>query len=350
MNNSPLNPHHAEAGAQLGAVENEEEGTIMPRVYTDTATELSAACSGAGLIDLGHLGTISLEGPDARRFTNGMFTNNIRDLKPGECSRSAMCDDRGRILGLLDIYCTGDDSFEGVLEGVSTEWFESRYGMYIVFDDVEMTTHADGPRVLSLQGPEAGQVLAEAGLPVPDLGHHLLSESNIRVAAKDRSGIGGFDLIVGDKDLKETWLKLINSGATPIGYDALEGLRVRHGRARWPVDGTEKSMVHELGLRDEVCNFNKGCYLGQEVINRVDVKGQVTKQLHRIAITGSTQDALGAAVELDDKVVGTITSVAETPEGCMGLAVLRRAAWGADQAVEIVHAAGRMSGRVQALS
>ena len=125
---------------------------------------------------------------------------------------------------------------------------------------------------------------------------------------------------------------------------------MRHGRARWPVDGTEKSMVHELGLRDEVCNFNKGCYLGQEVINRVDVKGQVTKQLHRIAITGSTQDALGAAVELDDKVVGTITSVAETPEGCVGLAVLRRAAWGANQAVEIVHTAGRMSGRVQALS
>ena len=151
------------AAALTGAVDQID----IPLVMTNTADEVRLARAGAGLVDLGHVQTVRLSGPDARRFTNGMFTNNIRDLQPGECVRSAMCDDRGRVQGLLDVLCTAEDTFEGVLEGVSAEWFESRYGLYIVFDDVEMETFEDAPWVLSLQGPKAAEILATAGLPSP---------------------------------------------------------------------------------------------------------------------------------------------------------------------------------------
>ncbi len=346
MNHSQLNSLHTTAGAQLG----EFEGWEIPLVYSSIKAELDATQTGAGLVDLSHLGTVILEGPDARRFANGMFTNNIRQLNEGQCNRSAMCDDRGRIQGLIDLYCTADDKFEGVLEGVTAEWFESRYEMYIVFDDVQMTVSQQAPWILSIQGPQAASVLETAGFPVPPAGEHALASDGILVGAKDRSGLGGFDLWVTTEAIENVWAKLLRSGAVGIGHLALEALRIRHGRARWPVDGTEKSMVHELGLNEEVCNFNKGCYLGQEVINRVDVKGQITKRLHRVAIDSPAAQAIGGTVMLDDTAVGVVKSATNTDDGCMGLAVLRRAAWQPNTAVTIVLDDAEHPGTVQAQS
>lgn len=331
------------AAALTGAVDQID----IPLVMTNTADEVRLARAGAGLVDLGHVQTVRLSGPDARRFTNGMFTNNIRDLQPGECVRSAMCDDRGRVQGLLDVLCTAEDTFEGVLEGVSAEWFESRYGLYIVFDDVEMEVFEDAPWVLSLQGPKAAEILATAGLPQPAPGHHLSTESGVRVANKDRSGLGGVDLIADGDSIVALYDALVSAGAAPIGFLALEQLRIESGRARWPVDGSEKSMVHELGINEEVCSFNKGCYLGQEVINRVDVKGQINKKLHTIVVDADPATLTGAVVQLGDDKVGTITSAAGAGDHTVALAVIRKTAWTDGQIVQIALPSGPVEGKVQ---
>ena len=338
---SPLNTNTT--AALTGAV----DGVEIPLVMTDTADEVEHARAGAGLVDLRQVHTVRLHGPDARRFSNGMFTNNIRDLQPGQCGRSAMCDDRGRVQGLLDVLCTAEDTFEGVLEGVTAEWFESRYGLYIVFDDVEMAVFDESPWVLSLQGPRANDILAAAGLPQPVPGHHLETEGGIRVTHKDRSGLGGVDLIADDDSVCALYEALLSAGATPMGFLALEQLRIESGRARWPIDGTEKSMVHELGINDEVCNFNKGCYLGQEVINRVDVKGQIVKKIHTIFVNAAASEITGAAVQLGDNQVGTITSAAATKEGSVALAVIRKSAWTDGQVVQITLPSGPVEGTVQ---
>jgi len=331
------------AAALTGAVDEIE----IPFVMTNTADEVRETREGAGLIDLGHVQTVRLSGPDARRFTNGMFTNNIRDLQPGECVRSAMCDDRGRVQGLLDVLCTAEDTFEGVLEGVSAEWFESRYGLYIVFDDVEMEVFEGAPWVISLQGPGTANILATAGLPQPAPGHHLTSETGIRVTNKDRSGLGGVDLIADGDSIVDLYDALVSAGAVPIGFLALEQLRIESGRARWPVDGTEKSMVHELAVNEEVCSFNKGCYLGQEVINRVDVKGQINKKLQTIVVDADPAVLTGATVQMGDKKVGTITSAAPSGDHAVALAVLWKTAWEDGVAVQIELPSGPVEGKVQ---
>jgi folate-binding protein YgfZ len=342
MNQSPLASLHSDAGATMTTVDD----WSIPEAFSSTEAECAAASQGAGLLDLAHIGTISLEGPDARRFANGMFTNNIRDLEVGQCGRSAMCDDRGRVQGLLDVYCTDTDRFEGVLEGVTAEWFESRYEMYIVFDDVEMEVSQGEPWVLSIQGPEAAAVLTRAGLPTPLPGHHIQTDSGTRIVNKDRTGLGGFDVVVSTADIEDTWKQLIDAGACAMGHGALDQLRIQNGRASWPTDGTEKSLVHELGINEEVCNFNKGCYLGQEVINRIDVKGQVNKRIHRIHVEGNPENLVGSAVFVDEKQVGTITSAAHVPEGTIALSVLRKAAWGENQQVQISSSSGDMTGTV----
>jgi folate-binding protein YgfZ len=323
LRRSPIFAAHLTRGAEMATV----DGWLLPQHYgADNTAEIEALLTGAALIDMAHTPTVSWVGPDARRFCNGMFTNNVRDLTPGEGNRSAAANDRGRIQCLLDIYCTADDAFFGVIEGATADWFSERYGMYIVFDDVEMTPSDEGPWVLSVQGPQAAAVLAAAGLPVPETGHLQVGDG-IRVCCKDRAGTGGYDLIVPAEALDTCFEALASSGATPTGLQALDSVRIAHGRAAWPQDGTEKSLVHELGLNSEVCSFTKGCYLGQEVINRVDVKGGVTKRLTGLLLAEDALPPAGAEVMLESKIIGSISSAARFKGQAIALAVLRKSAW-----------------------
>jgi folate-binding protein YgfZ len=317
---------------------------ILPQHYGDPShipQEVAALQTGVGVVDMCQVGTVTLAGPDARRFCNGMFTNNIKRLTTGQGNRNAMCDDRGRVQGLLDVYCTDDDAFLGVLEGVSAAWFEERYQLYIVFDDVEMVVNDGAPWVLSLQGPQADTVLTKLGLPVPtDPGDHLQIEDGIRVARKDRTGQGGVDLLIPEDALGATFEALIAAGAIPVGQTAFDHARILAGRARWPHDGSEKTLVHELRVNEEVCNFNKGCYLGQEVINRIDVKGQVAKRITGLRFEEDALPPEGAEIWCADKLAGRITSAIRSDGRALALGVVRKYAWKPGTAVE-VRASGR---------
>ena len=322
---SPLADWHVTHGATMTDI----DGVSLPARYSGVDAEIAAARSGATLLDLSHLPVITIESPDAKRWCNGMFTNNIRKMSPGEGSRSAMCDDRGRVQGLIDLYSTSDEAFLGVLDGVGLGWFQKRYGMYMVLDDIELEDCTEDLAVVSVQGADAAALLAAVGLPVPESARsHLTGElcgATLRVARRDRTGLSGFDLFVPREALSAVWLALSEAGATPLGQDALDALRIISGQARWPEDGTDKSMVHELRINEEVCAFDKGCYVGQEVINRIDVKGAIQKRLTGLRIAGNAP--IGARVFLGERAVGTLTSSAVVNGHQVGLAVLRKAAW-----------------------
>jgi folate-binding protein YgfZ len=319
---TPLFAAHQQDGAELDTIHD----WILPRVFAGVEVEVAAARSGAVIIDLAHLGKVTLAGPDARRFANGMFTNNITRLAAGQGNRSAMCDDRGRVQGLLDLYCTGEQSFFGVLDGVTPAWFETRYEKFIVFDDVEMQVIDKAPWIVSIQGPRAGEIVTALGLPIPANDHDHAGDE-IRVMKKDRTGVGGFDVAVPDAALASFYAAARAAGADPLGHDAFDALRVLAGRAAWPEDGTELSMVHELRLNEEVCSFDKGCYIGQEIINRIDVKGQIGKKLMGVVLQEDAVPPRGAEVVLGADVVGSITSAARVDGRVVGLGVLRKAAW-----------------------
>lgn len=321
---------------------------LLVRDYGNVDAELRAALTGAVLFDLAPVGKVTLAGPDARRFCNGMFTNNVKRLRPGQGHRSVMADDRGRVLGLLDLYCVSDTLFLGVLDGVDTDWFEKKYQLYIVLDDVEMELYPEAPWVLSLQGPRAAELLTALGLPAPEADHEHVEVgatdgTGLRVCRKDRTGLGGYDLLVPAAALDATFAALIATGAVPAGQAALEALRVRAGRASWPRDGSDKSMVHELRYDKECCNFEKGCYVGQEVINRIDVKGQINKRLTGLVMAEDALPPEGAEVVLGDEVVGSISSAARVLGQSLALGVLRKAAW--EPGVEVLVRAGERAVR-----
>ena len=210
-----------------------------------------------------------------------------------------MLDDRGRIGGVMTLFCVDAERFICMLEGVSADDFEARYELYVVLDDVEIERLA-GWRAATIQG---------VALPV---------EVGLPVASRDRSGLGGQDM-VGPVDEVEGVLGA--SGLPAVDDSVLDRLRVRVGDPRWPVDFGDRRLPHEMGMREAFLSFEKGCYLGQETVNRVDVMGQVKRSLAGVRLP---DEADVAELFVGERSVGTVTTAVTDPElGRIGLAVLR---------------------------
>ena len=262
-----------------------------------------------------------LSSPDARRWCNSMFSNNIRALQPEKGNRSAICDDRGRMQGILDVYCLEPEQFLCVLDGIDQEWFLGRFQMYLILDDIELDDVQTD--LFHLCGPTTDSVLQAAGLSVPPSDQSVVQDDVHIVLRKNRFGLDGVDVITADLDTLQA--KLQQAGAHIIPEHAFDALRILNGRARWPDDGTAKTMIHELQINEECCAFNKGCYIGQEIINRIDVKGLINKKIQRLQITGEA--AINDSLMLDGRAVGTLTSIARLDDRTIGLSVLRKKAW-----------------------
>ena len=169
-------------------------------------------------------------------------------------------------------------------------------------------------------------MLAIVGLPLPAAPHAHLLHEGVRVLRKDRTGLGGVDLIVPNDALEDWRTRLLDAGAHLLDPSTLDALRILAAQVSWPRDGTDKSMVHELALNEECCNFSKGCYVGQEVINRIDVKGQVQKRLTLVRLEGPLPE-LPAEVVLEGAPVGRLTSGADLGDHTVALGVIRKKAW-----------------------
>ncbi|MCO4743336.1 MAG: folate-binding protein YgfZ [Proteobacteria bacterium] len=258
--------------------------------------------------DLGPASVVSLTGPDALRFANGLFTNHVGQLADGGAQRHAACDARGRITGMMDLLRVDPERFVVVVEGAQAADFIAHYGRYLLMDDAELDDQSDGRRHLTIQGPDAEQRLRAAGFEVPSADAIVTDE--VIVFRRGRAGMQGFDVITR------------SSNALGDAHPDFEALRVAAGDVRWPVDMSEKQLVHELGLRDQLLSFEKGCYIGQETINRLDVRGGVKQRLVGLRLPGALE--AGAELSADGKKVGTLRSPVEHPSlGWIGLAVVR---------------------------
>mgnify|MGYP001021344562 CR=1 FL=1 len=308
--------------------------------------QLQAASTGATLFELPLQGLI-LQADCLPRWINSMFTNKYSDVEPGQGRRSVIADDRGRVGGLVDWYRLSEERYLGLLEGVDTAAFLTRFQMYLVLEDIEPEELED-MGLLSLQGPQADAVLASAGLPLPADDHaHLEDAAGVRVLRRDRSGLGGVDLLLPQGQVEGLRERLI-AGAAAGSAELLEALRIQAGKAAWPKDGSEKSMVHELNLQRECVSFDKGCYLGQEVINRIERVGGVRKRLTRLSVDGPVAEGatlwagedelfpedfvlklrveVGLAVAGEDEV-GRLSSVVQVGEQSLALGTVRESAW-----------------------
>jgi len=321
MNGLGLHEFHHSLGAQLGEVAGEE----VVLHYGDTLAEHAALRQSAGVLDLSFRGRLCVVGADRARFLHGQVTNNIKDLKPGHGCYAAISTNKGKLQSDLNVHCLADELLLDFEPGLTAKITE-RLGKFVVADDAQMVEVTPHYGLLSVQGPKAAEVVAALGMfpALPEKSFQSVKAGDVTLgeiylANVPRTGCAGFDLFVPVAAMGAVADKLIaaakQSGGRACGWLALELARIEAGIPRFGADMDETNLPQEAGIESRAVSFTKGCYIGQEVINRIRTIGQVSRALRGLRLP----DALPALPVRGDKLfhagkeVGHITSAAASP-------------------------------------
>jgi len=212
-------------------------------------------------------------------------------------------------------------------------------------DDVEIADAGDKLTAIAVLGPKAQDVLAKAGVPIQDLAPLQVEDAvwqgaGISVVAREQ---GGFELWLAPVHAAKIWDALIAAGAAPVGTDAFECWRIARGIPEYGKDLRQRDLPQETG-QDSALNFSKGCYVGQEIVERIRSRGAVHRQFTGFEIEGPAP-AAGTKVQVGDKELGEITSVATLPAGrTIALGYIRREAGAPGTSVRVGECGARVAG------
>jgi glycine cleavage system T protein len=314
---TPLLEIHRAHGAELV----ETNGWILPAHFGATAKEYDAVRSAVGLLDMCDYATLHITGPDRVSYLQGMVSNDVKKLSPGSGVYAAVLDVNGKVLADLRVLCT-EDSFILLVWEPLKEKVIGQLNRYLVADDVEIGDQGTRYGMISLQGPHAllllNAIAPRQDPPVQMYGHCLLrvGEREIRAVRSTHTGEEGFDLLMEMENLAPVVEELERAGAALslrwAGLQAQEILRVEAGLPRYGVDMDEENLLLETGL-DQAVSFQKGCYIGQEVIERVRSRGHVNRKLAGIVLGGKSPAHRGDKITSDGKEIGKITSSVFSP-------------------------------------
>ncbi len=313
MQRTPIHEAQREGHAVFGEV----EGWEMPKAFAGVKGEYRAGKEGVGITDGSHFGRLRVSGAQRLDLLHRITTNHVKDLRAGQGVQTIMCTDKGRIVDDLvlyadedhDVLVTSPNRAVAVREAIERVRFR---------DDVTLEDVTAATAMIALVGPESARLVElAAGAPMTDLPlHHwrrvIVDGVSVMAARCDRIGAGGFNLIVqaGGGNTVWKWVSRegASCGAVPVGAEAVEILRVESGV---PAHGRELTgEFNPLEARlDAAVHWDKGCYTGQEVINRLDSRGKVQRLLVGFLMDEGAVPELRSRVYVASTEVGVITSV-----------------------------------------
>ncbi len=319
--------------------------------YGDWMAEYKALRESAGILDLSFRSRICVVGNDRVRFLHGQVTNDIKKLRPGEGCYAAIVTAKGKMESDANIFNLPDELLLDFEPGL-TEKISARLEKFIVADDVQIVDATPHYGLLSAQGPKAGEAIrsldlfseipgkpfasvkiSDANLGEIYLANHprLLNfsssrgnEAQIKVKSETPDVAScyhqtGFDLFVPNESIAAVMNRLIVAaekvGGRAAGWTAVETARIEAGFPRFGADMDETNLPLECGIESRAVSYNKGCYIGQEVINRIHSIGHVNKELRglRLADDLKTLPARGDKLFHNGKEVGYVTSAVKSP-------------------------------------
>jgi folate-binding Fe-S cluster repair protein YgfZ len=341
---------------QLAAPQVPYRGCLTPRELDAPGRETAALISAAAAHDLGWLRRVAVRGEDRFRWLSGMVTNTINDLGENAGTWNLVLNAQGRIQGDLYVWREGD-SLTLTIAADQYDRLLSHLERFIIMDDVELaplSVYANGElsedSALGLSGPLAAGVLARLGLPAP-------AEPLTSARAAERAALHGpacngpdgngsavrvvrgygvlaphYEIWTRAAEIPALWQALTEAGAIPVGAATLEAFRIAEGIPAYGIDIAERDLPQEavpqvaalpgaiksvrakseqLAPPQVVLSFNKGCYLGQEIVERIRSRGSVHRHLRQLEIFGPVP-AAGTELTTDDgSLAGKITSAAE---------------------------------------
>jgi folate-binding protein YgfZ len=302
-------------------------------VFSVTSQELAALTEGAGAFDLGHRGQIAVASEDRVRWLNGMLTNNIQGLAEGAGNYSFVLNAQGRIQGDCDAYRMPDHILV-MTDRSQIPTLMAHFDRFIIMDDVAIEDISVTRTCLGLAGPLAAQLLGALGVQLP-AGGDALWILQTRICGVPVQLTGGYPTVspryeiwCANESVSMLWQVLLAAGAAPCGLRAAEALRVLEGIPRYGVDLVERDLPQETGQM-RALHFAKGCYLGQEIVERIRSRGNVHRRLAQFALSAkpaATPSDLAAEIPPDGaaaSAVGRITSTAGYKGTYYGLGILR---------------------------
>ncbi|MGA7338318.1 MAG: glycine cleavage T C-terminal barrel domain-containing protein [Candidatus Sulfotelmatobacter sp.] len=313
----------------------EYRGAVTAAQFADPQVELAALLGGCGVYDLGFRARLSLTGGDRVRWLNGMVTNNIRDLAPGHGGYAFLLNPQGRILGDMIVYNLGEKLVVET-DRSQVEKIVATFEHYIIMDDVEVADITAEQTALGVAGPRARAILNIAGIEVPNLEplQVITPQCNCECGCVECTVMRGedaehesYEIWLAPQDVYKTWQALLAAGATLAGSEALEMQRIVSRVPLYGVDIRERDLPQETEQM-RALNFNKGCYVGQEIVERIRSRGNVHRKFTGFLLEGTATIAVAAKITFDEKEVGEVTSVASVvlPSGerTVALGYIRR--------------------------
>ncbi len=309
------------------------------------AEALVAITTGAALIDRTHWGLIELTGDDRLRFLHNQTTNSFTQRQPGEGCDTVFVTATARTIDLTTVYVTEESLLIVTSPGYDQRLLDWMDRYIFPADKVALKNLFQEMALFSLVGPQSEALLGQCGLAIDkDLaeGQHwqgAIAEIPLRVAVGNGLGLPGYTLLVPSDGAAQVWGAIAAAGAVPAGDRLWQQLRVQQGRPAPGAELTEDYNPLEAGLWQTI-SFDKGCYIGQETIARLNTYQGVKQQLWGLELSGPV--AVGMAIAIGGDRVGKLTSVVAAEGKIWGLGYVRTKAGGSGAEVTLGDTRGRV--------
>jgi folate-binding protein YgfZ len=266
---------------------------------------------GAGLLDLGARGRIIARGRDRARLLHNLTSNEVKKMTPGSGCYAFLLSAKGRIEADLYLWCFAEH-FLIDTEPELREKAMQHIRRYIIADQVELEDVTEQTSAIGVEGPAVAAMLAEMGAPVPgDYTHVAWGERTIAgITATGQPGARIYCPLSDAAAIVRSWEL---AGAKRASAEDTRVVRIENGKPRYGEDIRETSLPQETQQMHAI-SFNKGCYLGQEIVERIRAQGHVNKKLVRLAVDGADPLAAGTKLKSGEAEAGEITSAVYSPQ------------------------------------
>jgi folate-binding protein YgfZ len=314
---------------------------LTSAIDTKDVNAIQSVQEGVVVSDRSHWGHIRISNDDRLRFLHNQSTNDFESLKPGQGCDTVMVTSTARTIDLVTGYIL-DDAVLLLVSPNRRELLMQWLDRYIFFaDKVKLTDVTEETATLSLIGPQSHAIVEKLGagaLIGQPYGNHALVDGVI-VAVGSGVTAPGYTLILPIAAKQTWWEKILGFGAVELSDRAWEMLRILQGRPVPDLELTDDYNPLEVGLWQTV-SFNKGCYIGQETIARLNTYKGVKQYLWGIRLNDATEP--GTVITIGEEKVGKLTSYTETPDGHFGLGYIRSKAGGVGLKVQVGETEGEI--------